>query len=411
MEERAGGAAARQLALGQGGGVAVGAGIAAELVGLDRPGVDRPAMLHPGVRRHVAGAVTAPKPGELGRQVTLARGIAPGTLRRRVAAGAGAGGRLAGGADRRVAEADPLKQARRLRLLEHQGQAVVDASVGAVPPVAPVLGRHEGEVEAALGPGEGDVVETLPFLVALATHRGLRVGVRVNVEDPPVLGVVILVQPVRLPRRESAVEEHDGRFEALALVDGHDLDGVAVALEPLDVAVLGGGLARAADIGVEGADQPGQSAAGGVRFFQEDLEEMVVIRQRPLAVLEQELAADDSTVIEDAREQRLEPPGVGQVLPVEEPAQERVGIGQVEQVGQDAQRHREERGDPGAAPARGVGGVVEGRQKVARRRPLGSLEEAVLLVEGERHVRLAERSARCGGPRCSSRSGRRSRRP
>ena len=81
---------------------------------------------------------------------------------------------------------------------------------------------------------------------------------------------------------------------------------VAVAFEALNVAVFSGRLARFLDISSQRRDQIGQITAGGAGLFEQDLEEVQVIRQRPLVVLEEQLAADDAAVVENSREQGLE---------------------------------------------------------------------------------------------------------
>ena len=143
---------------------------------------------------------------------------------------------------------------------------------------------------------------------------------------------MILVEPARGKRGEPAINEDDGCFQAFALMDGHDLDGGAVGLEALNVAILAGGLACFLDIGAQRRDQVGQLAAGGPRVFQQDLEKVQVIRQRPLIVLEEQLPANDAAVIEDLREQRLEATPAGEVVPLGAAAP-RAGVSQAGQPG------------------------------------------------------------------------------
>ena len=89
-------------------------------------------------------------------------------------------------------------------------------------------------------------------------------------------------------------------------MDGHDLDRGAIAFEALNVAVFTGRLARLLDVSGQGRDQVGQITADGTSIFEQDLEDVQIIRQRSLIILQKQLAADDSSLVENLGEQRLE---------------------------------------------------------------------------------------------------------
>ena len=99
-------------------------------------------------------------------------------------------------------------------------------------------------------------------------------------------------------------------------MDGHDLDGGTIAFEALNVAVFAGRLACFLDVSGQSRDQVGQIAADRARLFEQDLEDVQVIRQRSLIILEKQLAANDSGLIENPGEQRLESTLAGQFVPI-----------------------------------------------------------------------------------------------
>ena len=141
-------------------------------------------------------------------------------------------------------------------IFQHE-QPLVDVTVAAVPPIAPGFGRDERQVQPCLGASEGHIVEPLFLPLAILFRRDLGTLVIADIQNSPLV-FVILMKPVRAKPSETAVDKNDGRFEALALVDRHDLDCRAVAVEALHVAVLTGGLARFLDISIERCDQIGQ---------------------------------------------------------------------------------------------------------------------------------------------------------
>ena len=142
---------------------------------------------------------------------------------------------------RRFLDGDDLKEGLCCRLghcLDNLIQPFINASIAAIPPGMPVLLFDEGEVESGFGPrqchvnrGSSALLHALDWL--LPWH-----GLELRYRECARL-VHRDIARIRLHKAgQAAVDEDDGRFQALALMDGHDLNGVTIGLESLYVAVF-----------------------------------------------------------------------------------------------------------------------------------------------------------------------------
>ncbi len=171
-------------------------------------------------------------------------------------------------------------------------------------------GRAEvGEVEPALRAGEGDIEEPLVFFARLSEDA--RFDLRGQGRQPrftKACAALFAVGDLRMTRvrvaatREAACQEDDRRLEPLGLVHGEELHCVPVALDPLH-APASHGLGAAIDERLEQRDEiayPAVSAA----LLEEDLDQMLVVGQRPRAAWTMQEPAHQPGLVEQGPQQR-----------------------------------------------------------------------------------------------------------
>ncbi len=193
---------------------------------------------------------------------------------------------------------------------------------------------------------------------------------------------------------EPADEEDHRGLEPLRHVHREELHRVALALEPLHVAVLAARTAAPVAQGAQSRDDLGQGEPRTPELLEQALEEVQVVGQRALAGAGEDLAAHEAAVVENAPEEPLVAALVGQHLPGAQGLDERalLELGAARQLGE---LQAEERGEPGAQPPARVVRVGDRLEQVEHVVCLLGLKEALLLVEGVVHScgpqRLAER--------------------
>ncbi len=181
-------------------------------------------------------------------------------------------------------------------------------------------------------------------------------------------------------------------LEALGLVDRHDLDGLALALDALDVAVLGVGNDEPFGEGRQRAHQLAERDGLTFRAGPEDLAQVQRVREAPRAPAREQLALGDAAVVEDALEEAGPVAGVGERPPPGEPLLERVAVRIGRERREIGEREAEERREPRAQALRGLARIVDGGEQVAHLARLRRAEEPLLVVKDVGDARLAQRA-------------------
>ena len=157
---------------------------------------------------------------------------------------------------------------------------------------------------------------------------------------------------------------------------GHDLDGVALALEALHVPLLGRRhhqpLAQRRQAPDHVAERPRRAGVLG----RQHLEEVPDVHQPARALAEEQLAQDDAALVEDARVEPPERLARGGGVPGEEAREERMVAVGGDGRGEIGQRQPEERRQPGAQPLGRIARIGDRAQQIAHLPRLGRARRA-----------------------------------
>ena len=276
----------------------------------------------------------------------------------------------------------------------HYGvEPLVQGRVGTVK--AGHLGREVRQVKAVARAGGGDVEQA----AALAPLLGLEAALDGILERPDVgqalAALVHDAHPLGAPLARAAVDEDDAGLQALGLVDGEDLHGVRVGLEPLQVALLSRRLFRATHESAKPIRQLGQGRAGPRPVVLQELEDVHEVGQGPLARAGEKLAAQDPGLRDERREQ---PGDVAAARARREPPEDGRRLAARGARGRDlTELQGEEAGEQGPGAQAGILRRAQGAQHVQDLGRLVRREEIALLVEGVRDAR-ARKGAADGPP-------------
>src|SRR6202030_2874623 len=101
---------------------------------------------------------------------------------------------------------------------------------------------------------------------------------------------------------ESSVQGHDVSFESFAFVNRHDLDGVAIIFDALDIRIVARGGRALRDVVVKQVDYFPERDSVPRRIARQNLEDVLVVRQFAAGVRQQQ-ASGQSTLVQQRVEQ------------------------------------------------------------------------------------------------------------
>ena len=165
-----------------------------------------------------------------------------------------------------------------------------------------------------------------------------------------------------------------------------------VALQALNVSLLGLGHQQLLAQRRESADDVAERPGGARGLGGEDLEQVADVDQPARALAEEELARDDAALVEDARVEATERLARRGRVPGKETGEERVialGAGGRREIGQ---REPEERRQPGAQALGGIARIGDGAQEIPDLARLGRGVETLLVVDDGGDAARAERA-------------------